>query len=307
MSTNQATGAVNTQAGAATRPNAAPAAEVVADEQLATLVKAAGGDVVEHGGSGAMRGDYEFHMNADTLRKLLAAPAAAIDAREQEADVQLWADMQPKDGELSERAIYRLWNDLEEGEVSEWERALSLVRHVRAAEHKNAASRSESPAARPNAAGQEQEAESAVSTCYSLDEENFTYEDLYEVLAALDDQDALVEGAVFYEGTATHPKPSTFFSVDQLFEGMSESAYDECGEWAEDFPDVSVEKKRELESIIKAWIDANVSLTFWIVRDARKVEVTAEMIAEHLAITAPATPPLEAVGSSGMTADKEGK
>lgn len=116
---------------------------------------------------------------------------------------------------------------------------------------------------------------------YSLDEENYCYDDLAEALCRLDDDGNLVEGAVVYEGDALSPTASYFFSMDRLTEDLGERAYDECGEWAEDFPDTKTVKWNELEAIIKAWLDANVAVHFWTVTASRKIEVTAEMIAEH--------------------------
>ncbi|MNX74672.1 hypothetical protein D3C86_1061180 [compost metagenome] len=132
--------------------------------------------------------------------------------------------------------------------------------------------------------------EATTGLCYSLNEEDYTYDDLHEVLAALDDQGALVEGAVFYEGDANHPTPSSFFHIDHLFDEMGERAGDECGEWADDFPNVGTRERQELEAIINAWIDANVTVSFWTVTSSRKVEVTAEMIAEHKGLRPDAEP-----------------
>lgn len=122
--------------------------------------------------------------------------------------------------------------------------------------------------------------------CYSLDEEYFNYTDIEDVLQALGDQDALVEGATFYEGEAHRKAPSYYFDVDSLIESMGERAYDDAGEWADTFPDLPKAKVAELESIVKNWLDANVTHTFYTVLNTRKVTVTAEMLPAAIAATA---------------------
>jgi hypothetical protein len=57
----------------AAAPPVAAVAQPLTDDVLASMVKAAAGDVLEHGATAAMRGDYEFRMDCDALRKLLAA------------------------------------------------------------------------------------------------------------------------------------------------------------------------------------------------------------------------------------------
>jgi hypothetical protein len=121
----------------------------------------------------------------------------------------------------------------------------------------------------------------APDLCYSLDEETFNYQDLADVLQALDDQGALVEGATFYEGEAVRHAPSYYFDIDSLIEGMGERAYDDAGEYADTFPDLTKEKSVELQTLIETWLDANVEVRFYAVRDTRKATVTADMLAEH--------------------------
>lgn len=126
------------------------------------------------------------------------------------------------------------------------------------------------------------DAERAASDlCYSTDEESYNYSDLHEVLTALDDQDALEVGSTFYEGEAHRNAPSYYFDVDSMLEDMGERAHDDAGEWADTFPDLPKDKVAELDAIIKAWLDANLSATFYTVLNTRKVVVTAEMIAEY--------------------------
>lgn len=123
----------------------------------------------------------------------------------------------------------------------------------------------------------------ASSLCYSTDGEGFRYDDLSEVLSALDDEGNLIEGATFHEGEAISKPASYYFSIDALLENMAAAADDEGGEHADGFPDLDASKIAELEAHIKAWLNANVTVNFWTVRNTREVAVTQQMIEEHQA------------------------
>ena len=115
---------------------------------------------------------------------------------------------------------------------------------------------------------------------YSLDGENYRFDDLTELLAELEDGGDLGEGKTIHAGTAIRHKASEFFYVDSLVDDMQNRAYDEAGEWAEDFPDISKEQSKELGDLIGAWLDKNVNVNFWTVGDAKEIQITAAMIAE---------------------------
>lgn len=117
--------------------------------------------------------------------------------------------------------------------------------------------------------------------CYSINEEEYCYDNLSDALVALEENDGFVAGAVIHEGDAHKEPPSHYFDIDRLFEDMGERACDECGEWAEDFPDVSKEKVKELEKLIADWLDANIAVNFYTVKNVQPIVITEEMIAEH--------------------------
>lgn len=115
---------------------------------------------------------------------------------------------------------------------------------------------------------------------YSLDGENYRFDDLDELLAELEDDGELVVGKTIHAGTAIHHNASEFFDVDSLTESMQDRAYDEAGEWAEDFPDLPKEQRKELSDLVDAWLDKNVKVNFWTVEDAKEITVTETMISE---------------------------
>ena len=70
--------------------------------------------------------------------------------------------------------------------------------------------------------------------------------------------DARVEG--FYVGRCVQVTKSQFMpSAEYILELMQESATDECGDGAEDFPDVSIEAGEELDALLKAWCEKHIS------------------------------------------------
>jgi hypothetical protein len=87
-------------------------------------------------------------------------------------------------------------------------------------------------------------------------------------------------GHTYYKGVVRKPEPSSLFNMDRMVEDMQEQAYDEYGEWAEDF--AVRQSFRELELLIGDWLDKNVSISFFAVEDVEQREITKEMVEEFL-------------------------
>lgn len=117
-----------------------------------------------------------------------------------------------------------------------------------------------------------------VEMCWSRDEENFQYDDIHELLASEDvgGDWGLNVGDTVYYGEKEHPEPTDYFDVDSLLEEIGNRAYDECGEWAEDYPDVDKKEVEKLDKYIKRWLKKNCQPTFWIVRNVKPYELKAE-------------------------------
>lgn len=64
-------------------------------------------------------------------------------------------------------------------------------------------------------------------------------------------------------------------------DGKVMRACDMAGEWAEDFPALSREKVEDLGKLISDWLDANLSVNFYTVKNSKEIIITEEMIAEH--------------------------
>lgn len=71
---------------------------------------------------------------------------------------------------------------------------------------------------------------------------------------------------------------SAYFDISDITDQLRERAYDHAGEWAADFPEFAPGKEEELSALVSAWLDANVPVTFWGVRNTKTEAVTQQMI-----------------------------
>lgn len=119
--------------------------------------------------------------------------------------------------------------------------------------------------------------------CYSRDGETY-----YELGSFIDMYgDELEPGDVIYEAEQVQKPASAYLSryaLDSMFENMSEAAFEDVGEHvADDWPDLGPEKRDELRKMLSDWLDANVQVPFWSIRNDRELTLTAEWIAENTA------------------------
>lgn len=112
-----------------------------------------------------------------------------------------------------------------------------------------------------------------IKECWSVDEENFRYDSLQDLL---DSNDELQAGDVVYVGNAKHPKPEQLCDADDIIEMMKDRAWDIVGEYAEDYPEVSDEAHKELDDFIKSWIMKHCPPDFYTVTDVREYILTKE-------------------------------
>lgn len=108
---------------------------------------------------------------------------------------------------------------------------------------------------------------------WSRDEENFSYANLGELL---DSHDDLEIGDTVYVGRGETPDPGEWVSADDVIEQLACRAYDECREYAEDYPDVSKEAKAELDGLLAAWAHKHCAPSFYKIKSVREYQVTAE-------------------------------
>jgi len=114
---------------------------------------------------------------------------------------------------------------------------------------------------------------------YSIDEEEF-FEEMDDALQRLESCPCI--GQTIYIGTKKQKKASSFFDVEFMIEHMQDQAYDDAGEWSEGFfEDVSKEKIKELETMIKTWIDKEVFVNFWQVSDVKEYALTEDDVSNY--------------------------
>lgn len=121
--------------------------------------------------------------------------------------------------------------------------------------------------------------ESIIEYCYSTDEEcfNLDFDSVLDIIVNNLEEGESAVGKVYWRGIASRPLPSNFApDADDIFQIMSERAHDNCGEWAEDFPDCSREKQKELESLINKWCDENLDVTFYNISNVEEMKITEE-------------------------------
>lgn len=84
------------------------------------------------------------------------------------------------------------------------------------------------------------------------------------------------DGEPFWVCSFRRPKASEFVpDADSIIDTMMEHAYDEVGDFADDFPGVSKEAEAELEALLQSWADKHCSVSFWIM-DAGAELITPE-------------------------------
>ena len=83
--------------------------------------------------------------------------------------------------------------------------------------------------------------------------------------------EAILEGYATYCGDpfwihSGHvvPLEAVMPDVDAILEQAGEQAYDEAGEVAEEYPDVTNEARIELEGLIRGWFEKHARPTFWV-------------------------------------------
>lgn len=109
--------------------------------------------------------------------------------------------------------------------------------------------------------------------CWSDDGSDFRYGTLDELLDCHDD---IEPGRVVYVGEPDRPDPADFIDADDVIELLACRGSDIGGEWAEDFPDITPEAKKELDELLAAWVTKHCEVRFYQVVNTREYVVTAE-------------------------------
>lgn len=125
-----------------------------------------------------------------------------------------------------------------------------------------------------------------MSYCISTNEESFfgEYESQEDALREAINQERVEAGQKLWIGQTAERKASNYVGLDSLVEGMAERAYEEVGEAAEGWPDLSPEDQEKLEKLIGDFLNEHSPVSFFAVEDVEKIEVTPELIAKYYVV-----------------------
>ena len=108
---------------------------------------------------------------------------------------------------------------------------------------------------------------------WSANEELFNCDSLGELL---DENDDLEVGATVWKGEKFPINTAGYVDASDIIEMLGERAYDDVGEFAEDWPDVPDEARQELDALLSEWISKHCTATFYRVRNVVEYKLTAE-------------------------------
>ncbi|MBR7972908.1 hypothetical protein KDX01_07230 [Burkholderia vietnamiensis] len=110
-------------------------------------------------------------------------------------------------------------------------------------------------------------------TVWSRNNEDFTCDELAELL---DTHDDLAVGDIVFIGEVAPIQTKHLCDADDVIDMIGERAYDEVGEYADCYPDVTPEAKAELDALLAGWIEKHAKPTFYSVINVREHVITAE-------------------------------
>ena len=114
---------------------------------------------------------------------------------------------------------------------------------------------------------------------WGKDEEWFDCDSLGDLIDNWHGSEEFEPGRIVYFGDVEDIKLNRLCNVDDILEMMGERAYDESGESADNYPDVTKEAREELSALLLAWMEKHAKPTFYRVVNVRPYTMTAEDLA----------------------------
>lgn len=111
--------------------------------------------------------------------------------------------------------------------------------------------------------------------CWSIDGERFDYDTVNELINS---NDELSIGDTVFVGDTVIQDPTEWLDVGDILEQMQERAMDDCGESAEDYPNISEAARQELQEFLGTWARKYCVPSFYAVENVSEYVLTAEDI-----------------------------
>lgn len=122
-----------------------------------------------------------------------------------------------------------------------------------------------------------------IDTSYCVTEDGQFTDDLYSVLQEMADNDALHEGATYYEQDFKPLEGRDVLNARAVIDAGDDAMSDIAGEWYTCDLDVSDEAVKELQVLLDGWLKVHTNILrnySKAVGRVRECKVTAEMVAE---------------------------
>jgi hypothetical protein len=118
---------------------------------------------------------------------------------------------------------------------------------------------------------------------YSVDGDVWTkeWETLTDLLMAhLKMESKSLVGLNYFEGDVVNwnVRQLVHARMDSIIDGLEEEAYEEGGEWADDWPDLSGEEKDELEDLIAGFLEKKSPCSFYHVQNVIEKIMTEDAV-----------------------------
>ena len=110
---------------------------------------------------------------------------------------------------------------------------------------------------------------------YSLNDEDYLYDSVGDLLDYLESEGNLVEGTTYYESDIKEVNLADYFNVDSILECAEERLADDIGEHAFGVFGATQSARTELYNLMRSWTEKYLSKECWkCVGKAREYQVS---------------------------------
>lgn len=110
---------------------------------------------------------------------------------------------------------------------------------------------------------------------WSLSGEEYAWDSLAELI----NEEDVKAGDVVWRGTPRRPDPAEYIEAHDVIDCIAERGFEDAGEFAEGYPNVSDEAREQLQTMLESWAREHARPDFFLIEDGKKYTVTAEDVA----------------------------